>query len=326
MTTKKVFIAVGTLTCHSMSLFWDWRQISTFAIMLPTVAIILTLFWPESPSYLAMKGRFEDCRTSYIWLNGRSKLNELHHLISTHTERIKNRKPEKTYKCLLKKDFLKPLAVVSILTLVLDLCGRYYFVAYIIQIMVELIGDKSIAIYCSIGVDSLTIIALGSSCFVIDRYKRRTFLFSSGILTVVLMLLISFILLLKSYNISINVWLTPSVILLQSFVVNFGLIPVSFALIGEIFPVEYKGIGSCISGVVFTFLYTLTLKVTPMLIESSGVGGTYAVYGVCLAVSMGLLYSVVPETKDKTLQEIEDEIKGVKKARCVVETNALLRE
>ena len=328
MTTKKVCIAIGTLTCHTMSLFWEWRQISKFAIVLPTFAIILTLLWPESPSHLAMKGRFQECTESFIWLHGRSNLSELHHLISTQIERIKNRKPDKAYKLLLKKDFLKPLGIVSILTLVLDLCGRYYFVAYIIQIMVELIGDQSVAVYCSLGVDSMIIVALISSCFIINRYKRRTILFSSGLLTVVLMLLIGLLMLLKSYNIEINVWLTPSIIILQSFVVNLGLIPVSFAFIGEIFPLEYKGIGSCISGIVFTFLYTLSLKITPMLIENTGVGGTYAVYGICLAVSMVILYSVVPETKDKTLQQIEDEIRGVnvsvKTSNSAVETNTLL--
>ncbi|KAJ8707465.1 hypothetical protein PYW08_010717 [Mythimna loreyi] len=121
MTIKKASIATGTLVCHSMSLFWDWRQISTYSVILPTVSIILTFFWPESPSYLAMKGRFEECEKSFLWLHGRSNLNELHHLISMQKERIKNHKPEKTYKTLLKKDFLKPLLVVSLLTLLLDI-------------------------------------------------------------------------------------------------------------------------------------------------------------------------------------------------------------
>lgn len=325
MTLKKVAIAVGTLTCHSMSLICDWRQISTYTISLPIIAIILTSFWPESPSYLAMKGRFRDCKESFLWLNGESNLSELNHLITTHMERMKIRKPENRCKSLLKKDFLKPLAIVSLLTLVIDLCGRYYFVVYIIQIMVELFGDKSLAIYCSIAVDCFTIIALVSSCFVIRRFKRRTLLFSSGMLTVVLMLLISLLILLKAYNIGIDiVWLTPLMIVLQSFVVNFGVIPIGFAIIGEIFPLEYKGVGSCISGIVFTILYTLTLKITPMLLEHTGVGGTYATYGVCMAVSMVLLHFVVPETKDKTLQQIEDEIKGVKTTECKVETNTLL--
>nr|XP_049705650.1 facilitated trehalose transporter Tret1 [Helicoverpa armigera] len=195
LTLKKVSIAVGTLICHSMSLYWNWRQIATFGIIPPSIAVILTFFWPESPSFLAMKGRFEECEESFIWLNGRSNLKELHHLQLTQMETVKHGHSEKHYKFLFRKEFIKPL---------------------------------------------------------------------------------------------------------------------------------YKGIGSCISGVVFTLLYTLTLKLTPLLIDSIGVGGTYGVYGFSVCGCLVLLYFVVPETKDKTLQQIEDGIKGVKRTKCEFETNALL--
>ncbi|XP_063897951.1 facilitated trehalose transporter Tret1 [Helicoverpa armigera] len=325
LTLKKVSIAVGTLICHSMSLYWDWRQIATFAIIPPTVAVILTFFWPESPSFLAMKGRFEECEESFIWLNGPTNLRELHHLQLSQMETVKPGHSEKHYKFLFRKEFIKPLVIVSLLTLLLDLCGRYYFVVYVIQIMVELIGDKTLAVYCTLGADCLTIVALASSCFIISCFKRRAILFTFGSFTVSLMLLICLLMILKSFGIGTNLfWLTPSLIILQNFVVNVSLIPVSFALIGEVFPLEYKGTGSCISGVVFTLLYTLTLKLTPLLIDSIGVGGTYGVYGFSVCGCLVLLYFVVPETKDKTLQQIEDGIKGVKRAKCEFETDTLL--
>ncbi|KAH9643911.1 hypothetical protein HF086_016461, partial [Spodoptera exigua] len=303
LTIKKIAIGVGILVCHSSSLFLDWRQISMFAICLPTIGVILTLFWPESPSYLAMKGRFEECERSFIWLHGHSNLKELEHILSNQ---MKN-KPETSFRFLIKKDFLKPILIVSLLTLLLDLCGRYYFVVYVIEIMVELIGDQSLATYCSIGADLLTVIAFTSSCFIINRYKRRTILFVFGALTVFLMFSVSLLMLLKHYKVGTNiVFLTPSFIIMQCVVVNFGLIPVSFTLIGEVFPLRYKGYSSCVSGIVFTFLYTLTLKLTPILMENTGIGGAYAIYGLSMGVSLMLLYFVVPETKDKTLQEIED--------------------
>uniref|UniRef100_A0A2A4JMT5 Major facilitator superfamily (MFS) profile domain-containing protein n=1 Tax=Heliothis virescens TaxID=7102 RepID=A0A2A4JMT5_HELVI len=59
-------------------------------------------------------------------------------------------------------------------------------------------------------------------------------------------------------------------------------------------------------------------------IDSTGVGGTYGIYGVIVCGCLVLLYYVVPETKDKTLQQIEDGIKGVRRAKCEFETDVLL--
>lgn len=306
-TLKKVSIATGTLMCHGSSLFWNWKQIASSAIILSVIPLILTLFWPESPSFLAMKGRFEECEESFVWLHGASNMKELEVLLSSQMEKIKSTNVAHFYNQFFKKDFVKPFIIVSILTLLLDLCGKYYFVVYVIEIMVVLVGNRSLATYCSLGADTLTVVALILSCFVTRRYRRRAILFSFGITTIVLMLLISCIVVLK-----LSEWLTLALILLLCLIVNIGLIPICFVLIGEVFPLEHKGYGSCLTGVVFTLFYSLTLKLTPVLMENMGVAGVYAIYGVCIAICLFVLYFIVPETKDRTLQEIEEEFKGCK--------------
>ncbi|XP_075987161.1 facilitated trehalose transporter Tret1-like [Anticarsia gemmatalis] len=301
---KKVALAFGILMCHSSSLFWGWRQIAAFAAMLPTIALVMTYFWPESPHYLALKGRFEESEKSFVWLHGGSNMKELHLLLSSQINRSST---EAWYKPLFRKHFLKPCLIVAILTLLMNLCGKFYITVYVIQIMVELLGDKSLAIYSSMGVDLVTIGALTTSVFFIRRFKRRTILFSFGITIVVLMLIICLVIMLKVSDI-----LGPALILLHNLLVNVGLIPVCFAIVSEVFPLEQKGCGSCVTGIAFTSLYTVSVKFTPVLLDNTGVEGMYGVYGVCIAVCLIVLYFIVPETKDRTLQDIENEFKGIK--------------
>ncbi|XP_072945966.1 facilitated trehalose transporter Tret1-like [Epargyreus clarus] len=333
MTMKKISIALGSFACHSLALVFDWRQISMFAAGPVVLAGVMTLFWVESPAFLAMKGRFDECEKAFIWAKGNSpeRLKELKDLIRAQSERLEKKKTSakkpffmtNILKKLMRKDFLKSFFIVALLTLAIDASGRYFLLAYLTQIMVEITGDKSIAMYCSIASDVLLISALSTSCILIRYFKRRTLLFTLGAFTNVLMFLVSFALVLKShFNIATEVrWLVPSMILMHSFVSHVGLVPVAFAISAEIFPLEHKGYGSFTGGIVFTTFYALSLKVTPMMIESTGVAGTYAIYGICVTICLGLLYIILPETKDKTLQQIEDEIKNVKRS---VENDVLL--
>ncbi|XP_068624748.1 facilitated trehalose transporter Tret1-like [Battus philenor] len=321
MTIKKVLVGFGSLTCHSLALIFSWRQIAAISIIPVAIAIILILLWPESPAFLAMKGRFEECEKAFVWLYGsslRSK-KELKELIKAQADRLEREKTSNNQskirnllKTLRKKEILKACLIVTLLTLCIDSCGRYFLITYITQILVEITGDQSIAMYCSVASDALLISALTISCAIIRAFNRRTLLFSFGSLTVVLMFIICLIVVLKSqYNILADVsWVTPFLILLHTFIAHVGIIPVAFAISSEIFPLEHRGLCSCISGVVFTMFYAGTLKMTPIMIEYTGISGTYAIYACIVIICLAILYVILPETKDKTLQEIEDEMRG----------------
>ncbi|XP_072946152.1 facilitated trehalose transporter Tret1-like [Epargyreus clarus] len=322
MSLKKVSLGLGSFACHSLGLVWTWRQIAAFGVIVVFVNIIMLLACPESPPFLALTGRFEECKKAFRWLFGRSPESEkeLNELISAQMKNIEERKGKKSNqivaaaKVLLKKDFLKPLFIVTLGTWAVDACGRYFMLAYTTQIMIEITGDVSISMYCAVVSDCLLIIALLLSCFTLKRYSRRTLTFKLGFFSAFLMFFVSATVILRSCGIIPDIkWLTPTAVLLHSFVAHVGLIPVTFTIVCEIFPLEYKGMASFMSGITFTVFYTITLKVTPLMIKKTGIEGTYAIYGLCVVICLGFLFFILPETKDRTLQDIEDEIRGVKR-------------
>ncbi|XP_039761311.1 facilitated trehalose transporter Tret1-like [Pararge aegeria] len=321
ITIKKSTVAIGSLMCHCLALCWTWKQIAAFAVVPNSLAILFTLTWPESPSFLALTGKYEECDKSHMWLYGDSlkSKRELKELISNQVEVRKHLKLNNNLKTVIKnmlrKDFIKPFIIVSLLTVITDASGRFYMLAYVVQILMEVTKDKSITMYCTIGSDILTITALLISCFAIRCCKRRTLLFISGITCAFLMCSTSLITFLKShYDIggSVYWWLTPIVILLNVFIVNVGVVPACFAIMSEIFPLEHKGIGTGATGVVFTILYSIVMKCTPLMMEKTGVESTFGIYALHVIVGLLILYFILNETKDKTLQQIENEIKGRK--------------
>ena len=84
--------------------------------------------------------------------------------------------------------------------------------------------------------------------------------------------------------------------------------PITWVLISEIFPNAVRGVAMAIStGALWigSFLLTYTF---PFLNKGFGTWGTFLLYaGICL---LGFLFTLfqIPETKGKTLEEIEKEL------------------
>ncbi|XP_014365928.2 facilitated trehalose transporter Tret1-like [Papilio machaon] len=334
LTIKKIALSCGSLLCHFLTFSCDWRQIVLVAIIPHILATLIILFCKESPSFYAMKGQYSNCMKSFQWYFGDSddSKREMKSIISAQMERRNKDKPLKDknfrwFKKMLRRDFLIPFVIASLATIAVDFSGRYFLLGYIPNIMIELTGDKNIALYYSIIFDCLIILALCISTVVIKSFKRRTILFKFGAASIALMFTVSLSEALKE-TLLIK-WFTPSLLLLHSFVSTFGLIPVSFTISMEIFPLDHRAIGSFTTGIAFTLFYAITMKIVPLMMDRIGIGGTYFIFSLCVTICLTILYYILPETKDKSLQEIEDEIRGVKRSEAEIElilSNATMKD
>ncbi|XP_013168605.1 PREDICTED: facilitated trehalose transporter Tret1-like [Papilio xuthus] len=259
LTIKKTVLSFGSLLCHCLALYYDWRRIAEVAIIPHVLAIIIITFCPESPSFYAVKGKYSDCMKSFVWYHGDSyeSKREMNSLIAAQMERRCNKQKRKDkkfrwFKKLLRRDFLIPFLIATLATIAVDFS------------------------------------ALCISTLVIKSFKRRTILFKFGTLSIALM-----------YSVTLS--------------------EVCFTISMEIFPLEHRAIGSLTTGIAFTLFYAITMKIVPLMIIRMGVGGTYFVFSLCVTICLAILYYILPETKDKSLQEIEDEIKGIKRTDAEIE-------
>lgn len=165
LTIKKSSAAIGFLLCHSLGLKWTWKQIAVVAVIPNTMAIILTLLCPESPSYLAFIGQYVECEKSYKWLfaDNRKSRRHLEDLITTQMEYKEHNKSKKSFttffKSLIKRDFVKPLIICFLLSMLIDASGKYYFPTYVLLILSAVTKDESMASYFTIISDILTFVA-----------------------------------------------------------------------------------------------------------------------------------------------------------------------
>ena len=92
------------------------------------------------------------------------------------------------------------------------------------------------------------------------------------------------------------------------FAVSWG--PIAWVLIGEIFPLSVRGIGSSFGSAANWLGNFIVSQFFLVLLDAFGnnVGGPFAIFGVFSALSIPFVLRLVPETKGKSLEEIEKEM------------------
>jgi len=90
--------------------------------------------------------------------------------------------------------------------------------------------------------------------------------------------------------------------------VGFG--PISWLLISEVFPLNVRGAALSLAAVV-NFASNISMTLTQeVLQEALTPSGVFFGYGVLAIVSLLFVWGIVPETKGKSLEEIENELCG----------------
>lgn len=105
-------------------------------------------------------------------------------------------------------------------------------------------------------------------------------------------------------------WIPTALILIYVFTSTFGLLTIPFVMNAEIYPQKYRGF--C-SGLAIAVCYTICfvcLKMYPWMIDNLGAFNICLMYGSCALISVFYVQFIVPETKGKSLAEIENMFKS----------------
>lgn len=113
----------------------------------------------------------------------------------------------------------------------------------------------------------------------------------------------------ESQLVSAAITINPTLILIgilgfvASFAVSLG--PVMWVLFSELFPNQLRGLAVSFAGLVNSLVSFGVQLVFPWELENLGNSGTFLVYGVFAIVGLVLVMRILPETKGRSLEELE---------------------
>ena len=93
-----------------------------------------------------------------------------------------------------------------------------------------------------------------------------------------------------------------------------GVGPIQWVFLGELLPPEYKVLSGIITSLAALAIFAIT-KVFPTLLQLLGAAATYWMFGSIAVVSNVFFYFFIPETKGKSLLEIQQSFSSDRNAR-----------
>ncbi|XP_070506826.1 facilitated trehalose transporter Tret1-like [Chironomus tepperi] len=108
-------------------------------------------------------------------------------------------------------------------------------------------------------------------------------------------------------------WIPLTLLLLSALLSHSGIRLLPWILVGEIYPAKIRGVSSGLSGGTGYIFGFLANKLFLSMITWFTLSGTFIIYSCVSFVGCAILFFFLPETENRTLQEIEDHFAGKKK-------------
>ncbi|XP_069361203.1 facilitated trehalose transporter Tret1-2 homolog [Maniola hyperantus] len=319
----------GVWISNAIGTFSHWKNIGIL-IFICSIYNISTLFWPESPVWLATKGRFEECAKCHRWLKGDDKNSEeeLKQLIYSLKENLRRKQERQLHKqkhCVIKlynsisdKEFYKPLLFCLLTSCLYHSSGKLACTGYAIDIIKTITLSESTAYEGMLVLDGITVLGMYIGVFLNKILKRRTMLLgTSSIGAMFLFILATYLYLVHLKFISENKYLTLFILTGFSITISCGPMIMCGCLASEMTPIKCRSLFLTVYALLSNAAMAFALKTFPYLFIYFHSHGTFLFCAITLSVFIGILYKVLPETKNKTILDIE---------KCFSDKNNVLKE
>ncbi|KAG8244609.1 hypothetical protein J6590_019865 [Homalodisca vitripennis] len=295
----------------------------TLLTLAPTVLYFL-LVWvqPESPFYYLMKGNKQDAYTSLKWFRGSSDEEE----IAQELERMRLNVEEDQAKETTWKDVIatptdrKALYLMLFAGSLRILSGTMPLVAYATQNF-KITSDLVVAPkYITMVLGAVLVMGACLSFFTLDLIGRRSLIIISSLASSVSLFVAGMYYFLESkttVDVAPYSWVAPIVILVYAAVDVGGLYPVHTAYTSELFTSKTRSMASSLAAVITTFFTLVTLLSYQIVIDLFGVYFNFFIYSTICLVGAVVSYIFMPETKNKTFDQIRKEL-------CTLTRNKLI--
>lgn len=288
----------GTLTAKGVE--WTWR-LMFWAELIPAVLFfIMALVIPESPRWLAAFGQEERARRILVRIGGNDFAEQT---LADALQATRVKTEEVNWKTLAKPDVRNVLLIGIVLAVFQQWCGINVIFNYAHEIF-SAAGYAVSDVLMNIVVTGITnVIFTFVAIYTVDKLGRRSLMLigSAGLTVIYLTLGIC-------YYIGFSGWPMLLLVVLAIACYAMSLAPVVWVVLSEIFPARIRGMAMALSTFflwVACFILTYTF---PILNETAGAAGTFWLYGIVCMAGCLFIRIKLPETKGKTLGEIEREL------------------
>jgi SP family xylose:H+ symportor-like MFS transporter len=288
------FIARGQDPQWIMNTGWRWMFASE--IIPATLFFILLFFVPETPRFLVLKKRENEAIKLLSRISGSSTAN-------TILNDIKNSLSAKRTSWLSYGGLI--IVIGILLSVFQQFVGINVVLYYASKIFSNMGNDTDSSLLQTIIVGAVNLTFTVVAILTVDRFGRKPLQIIGALGMAFSMICLGFTFYLESMGLASLIFM---LLYTAFFAVSWG--PVTWVLLSEIFPNKIRGAMSIavaaqwVSNLIISWTFPI-MDGNPWLTQHFNKGFSYWVYGLMGILAAVFVWRLVPETKGKTLEELE---------------------
>lgn len=289
--------AIEILNSWNGQVGWRWMF---WVTTIPSVLFLIGIcFVPESPRWLLKRGKRDQALAILTKIGGEEYASrgvfEMSASLESESEKI-------NWRALLEPRMLKVIGIGMILAVFQQWCGINVIFNYAEEIFSAAGYGVSAILFNMIITGAVNLVFTFVAFGFVDRIGRRRLMLTGSIALSVIYLLLG-----SQFYFHRQGILMLILVLMAIGAYAMSLAPVVWVVLSEIFPNRVRGAAMSISvSALWVACFVLTYTF-PILNSHWGAAGTFWVYaGICIMGAL-FIYLKLPETKGKSLEEIEGE-------------------
>jgi SP family arabinose:H+ symporter-like MFS transporter len=274
-----------------------WRWMLGMEVVPAMAFLVLLFFVPESPRWLAQRGRESEALAIMERVGGRD-----HATRELAAIREVQAGEEGRFGELLSGVFMRPLIIAVLLMAFSQFCGINAIMYYSTKIFATAGGGTDAAFTSSVWVGVINLLFTFVAIGFVDKAGRRPLLLIG---TAVQTIALGWVGWMFHTHRSGAGLLIGVIVFIAAFAMAMG--PISWLFSSEVFPNRIRGRAMSIAALTVWVSCYIVAQTFPMLNDSARIGPakTFWIYAGVSLLSFVFVLALLPETKGRTLEEIE---------------------
>lgn len=307
-----VMLLVGVFVIYSVGPYVPLHVPSYIGGILICIQLITFPFVPDSPYFLISKGKKEKAKRHLKRLRGTDDIDDE---IEDIAAAIKRQKTEKgrPQDLVLNKGNRKAIVILFVLN-----AAQHFSSISVVLMNLHNILTVADSIYLSANVSGivfsgLMLVAGITADIVVDKFGRKALLIISSILSGLCLLILAIYFTFQRNGVDVKPvsWIPICTLMIYAFCFKLGLGIVPIVITAELFPARVKALGMTLSDFFYVFFAWISIELYQRLSVSSGYDYPFYIFSVCCLLTAVFTQFYIPETKGKTLEEIQFMLKGI---------------
>lgn len=306
-----VMMLVGILVVYAVAPFAPFYACSIIGSGFVIIQLVSFPFMPDSPYYLLQKNKAEKAKTHLERLRtGKNVDKELEEIAAAvKRQRSERGRPQDL---VLSKSNRKALIIMSVLNAAQHFSSISVMLMNLHSILKEANSEYISFEIAGIMFSAFMLIAATIADFIVDKFGRKGLLISSSLLSGISLLVLAGYFSLKKtgYDVGGISWIPIAAVMMYAAVFKFGLGIIPIVMTAELFPAKVKAMGMTLADFSYLFFGLLSVEMYQRLANAYYLDLPFYIFASSTLLTAVFSWLYIPETKGKTLEEIQYILKG----------------